>query len=245
MPQLEELVTVNEGEGPIVVIGAWEGDDRMNIPSNWTFEKKEIAESFDRHVREQLPWYDLATNAVAHIARHYLPEFGRCYDVGASTGNIGLALESIILERQIEFIPIEKAADMALVYKGPQKGRLIVGDARNVEYEDADCIICFLTLMFLPQADRKDLIHKMRRALKPGGALIIFDKTEAAGGYPGTVLWRLALAGKVAADVPPSEIVAKELSLGGVQRPIADWEIPTDAVSFFQFGEFRGWILEA
>ena len=58
-----------------------------------------VARGFDRHVREQLPWYDLATNAILHVARHYIPQDGLVYDFGASTGNIGRALAPILKER--------------------------------------------------------------------------------------------------------------------------------------------------
>ena len=30
----------------------------MKVPKIWTFENKEVANDFDNHVREQLPWYD-------------------------------------------------------------------------------------------------------------------------------------------------------------------------------------------
>ena len=56
----------------------------MDIPREWTFENTDVASGFDRHVREQLPWYDLVTGAVAHIARHYIPKDGLVYDIGAS-----------------------------------------------------------------------------------------------------------------------------------------------------------------
>jgi len=48
----------------------------MKIPSNWTFKSKDVAEHFDAHVREQLPFYDLVTDTIVHIARHYLPNNG-------------------------------------------------------------------------------------------------------------------------------------------------------------------------
>ena len=54
---------------------------------------------------------------------------------------------------------------------------------------------------------------------------------------------RLALAGKLSAGVEADEIIAKELSLGGIQRPI-DPEILGDAVEWFRFGDFAGWIIE-
>ena len=54
----------------------------MEIPRDWTFQNKEVADKFDYHVREQLPWYEIATGLVAHIVRHYLPENGLMYDIG-------------------------------------------------------------------------------------------------------------------------------------------------------------------
>lgn len=44
----------------------------MKIPREWTFENTSVASAFDKHVREQLPWYDMVTGALAHIARHYI-----------------------------------------------------------------------------------------------------------------------------------------------------------------------------
>ena len=67
----------------------------MQIPSNWTFEDSDVAKNFNKHVREQLPFYDLVTNAISHIARHYVPENGLVYDVGASTGNIGKSITEL------------------------------------------------------------------------------------------------------------------------------------------------------
>ena len=71
----------------------------MQIPSNWTFEDNDVAKNFNKHVREQLPFYDLATNAISHIARHYVPEDGLVYDVGASTGNIGKSITKLLKEK--------------------------------------------------------------------------------------------------------------------------------------------------
>jgi tRNA (cmo5U34)-methyltransferase len=66
--------------------------DGLKIPTDWTFKNADVAAGFDDHVREQLPWYDIATASVAHVIRHYLPDGGLMYDIGASTGNIGRAV---------------------------------------------------------------------------------------------------------------------------------------------------------
>lgn len=69
------------------------------------------------------------------------------------------------------------------------------------------------------------------------------DKLVSIGGYLGTVLSRLTLAGKKASGVPGDEIIEKELSLSGIQRPIQQTEIPENH-RVFQFGEFFGAVIE-
>ena len=64
-------------DGGFDVVCPQPGADRMVVPENWTFESKEVADHFDEHVREQLPWYDLATQGgssrgpALHAARRY------------------------------------------------------------------------------------------------------------------------------------------------------------------------------
>lgn len=214
----------------------------MDIPRNWTFENAAIATGFDRHVREQLPWYDLVTGSIAHIARHYIPHGGLVYDIGAATGNIGRALQPILADRQAHLISIESSHEMAAHYSGP--GTLLTIDAMQAEYQPFDFAVLFLVLMFLPIEQRPRLLSILRKFLKPGGAILIFDKCEAGSGYLATVLWRLTLAGKLSAQVSPQEIIAKELSLAGIQRPLRPDEVTCGATPYFQFGEFRGWIIE-
>lgn len=214
----------------------------MQIPHTWSFKSDEIAEGFNSHVREQLPWYDLTTGVIAHVARHYIPNGGRVYDIGASTGNVGRALQQTLSERNAEFIAIENSKQMASMYEGP--GTLHIADAEAFDFKPFDLAVCFLTLMFIPPSQRSGLIARLRSQIRPGGALLVFDKCEAASGYVATVLWRLALAGKVSSGVCSDEIIAKELSLSGVQRPLKVSELHP-ATEIFRFGDFAGWIIES
>ena len=217
----------------------------MDIPRDWTFERASVAGAFDAHVREQLPWYDLTTGAVAHIARHYIPRGGLVYDIGASTGNMGRAIEATLNDRDARLVAIEASDAMCKLYDGPQAGRLVNADALTFEYEPFDLAICYLVLMFMPVAERAAFVRRLAATTRPGGALVIVDKVRAEAGYAATVLWRMTLAGKLAAGTDASEIVAKELSLCGVQRPLDRSELPNGAVEWFRFGEFAGWLIEA
>jgi tRNA (cmo5U34)-methyltransferase len=218
-------------------------DSGFAIPSNWTFRDDAVAAGFERHVREQLPWYEIATGAVAHVARHYIPENGLVYDLGASTGNIGRALAPTLAARNAELVAVEASQQMAANYDGP--GSVLVERIETLIFQPFDVAIAFLTLMFVPIAERSGLIARLGGMMREGGAIIIVDKCAAAAGYAGTVLWRLALAGKMAAGVDPAEIVAKELSLMGVQRPFdpAMLDLAGRSIEFLRFGEFAGWLV--
>ena len=214
----------------------------MEIPTNWTFKNKGVAKEFDTHVRESLPWYDLVSGAVAHTVRHYLPENGLMYDIGASTGNIGKLLDESLTARKAQLISIENAPEMAEHFEA--QGKLEIADCTTYDYQPFDVATIFLVLMFLTMEQRQSLIDNLINKCRKGGAIIIVDKIEAKANYIGTINRRLTLAGKVATGVSPEQIIAKELSLAGIQRQLQDNELPTTAEQFFRLGEFAGWIIE-
>ena len=214
----------------------------MEIPTNWTFKNKGVAKEFDTHVRESLPWYDLVSGAVAHTVRHYLPENGVMYDIGASTGNIGKLLDESLTARKAKLISIENAAEMAEHFEA--QGTLEIADCTTYDYQPFDVATIFLVLMFLTMEQRQNLVANLIAKCNKGGAIIIVDKIETKANYIGTINRRLTLAGKVATGVSPEQIIAKELSLAGIQRPLQANELPEIAEQFFRFGEFAGWIIE-
>jgi len=215
----------------------------LEIPRHWTFRSRAVARHFDRHVRDSLPWYDLATNAVAHFGRHYIPRSGVVYDIGASTGNIGLALRDTLDQRGARLLAIEESREMADRYQGPPE--LVVADAVTFEYEPFDFAVLFLVLMFLPVDTRAAFLRRLQGLTKSGGALLIVDKIQMPPGYVGTAFSRLTLQQKLAVGARPDDILRKELSLAGYQRPLDPATMPDSARTFFQVGEFVGWILAA
>lgn len=214
---------------------------KMPKEGQWTFEDQSVAECFDDHVREQLPWYDFATDMVAHFVRHYLPNNGVLYDIGASTGNISKSLSDIILHRNAKVIPIEPSEEMAKQYNG--LGKVIMEKAEEHIFQEYDVAVLFLTVMFIPVADRKQFFDNLISKCKEGGCIIFFDKTAEHSGYLSTVVNRLTISGKVKGGAKPEDIINKELSLSGCQRPIDNYG-HLGAKLIFRFGDFAGWIIE-
>lgn len=216
----------------------------MKIPSRWTFNDRNVAKNFTSHVKEQLPWYPMVTSAVAHIVEAYLPENGLMYDIGASNGNIGRACAATIVAREAEIVGIEPSMEMISEYAAP--GVLHHSTAEAYKYKPFDVAVLMLTMMFVKPSERYGLLHNLRHAMRKGGVIIVVDKIDPHAGYFGTVMRRLVWKAKLDYGANPSQVLRKEMSLNGVQRPTSDefWGTINGARKWFQFGEFAGYVIE-
>ena len=212
----------------------------MSGTKHWSFEDSDIADTFDDHVRTQLPWYDLVTTFITGIIENYLPDSGVLYDIGASTGNITKSCGSLITERDATAISLESSGRMCKAWNGV--GILQHADAASYDYEPFDVAICFLTAMFMSVSQRRIFFDNLHKAKKDGGVIVLVDKFCDWEGYEGTVFRRITMLFKLENGQTPEQVLEKELSLAGVQRPMTKNEIDT-SVQFFQMGEFRGYLL--
>lgn len=211
--------------------------------ADWTFDTPSVADAFDSHVREQLPWYDLVTQAIVQIGRHYIGRHGLVYDIGASTGNIGRALAGVLEDRCADLVAIESAPEMVARYAGG--GTIKCERAEAFDYEPFDFAVCMLALMFLRPGDVPVLLDRLTTRVRHGGAIVIVERTLPPAGYLSIVTSRLTLAAKATMGASADQIVAKELSLAGVQRPLdAQLLAVYGAVEWFRFGDFAGFVLE-
>ena len=215
----------------------------FTAPLTWTFESDKIAGAFDDHVREQLPWYDIATFATRILGTHYLPRGGRAYDIGAGNGNMARAFAEEIAARDIDWTSIESSPNMAKAWNAP--GRLLVADCCDVPYSHADLVTSFLTLVFIPPARRNQLIAEIIGHLRPGGAFICVERMIPDAGYPSLACARLTLAQKAKQGARPEDIYAKEMSLIGIQRRLGP-KLSSIATHYewFRLGPFAGFIFE-
>lgn len=210
--------------------------------NDWTFETKEIAKGFSKHVNQHLPWYPLATNLIKCIVENYVPNGGTLYDIGASRGNITRELTTLIKSRDVKAISFEVSKDMIEEFEG-------VGEIFELDVEELDgCFdvaVCFLTLMFNSVEKRARILKNLLSQVRDGGCIVIVEKFDIEdGGYASTVQRRMTMRQKLDCGVDAEEIIDKELSLTGVQRPLRIEEIDGFKYSeFFRVGEFRGFIL--
>lgn len=220
----------------------------MNIPEHWTFHSPEVANRFEEHVREQLPWYDMVADAVAYIVRNYLTQHQRVVDIGASTGNMINKLMPLLIEREAYVTAIEDSAPMIDVleerFKNHHNVTVEHADVVTAQLDPAQVHIMFLTMMFIPVHLRATLITRLIANTRKGGVIIIVDKVADHSGYFATVIKRLGMHWKINQGAKLEDVAKKEMSLAGVQIPFDPAMIP-DAKQFFRMGEFAGWVIEA
>ena len=214
---------------------------------SWTFETQEIANTFDNHVREQLPWYDMVTESVSYIIKNYLSENDTVVDIGASTGNMIEKILPFVQERSCYITAIEKSETMFEKLKNKYANEscieLVYEDVMDIQLPKAKVYILFLTLMFIPVQQRAKLMQTIRNKCEEGGVIIIVDKVCNHFGYFSTVLKRMTMHFKLLQGAKPEDVLIKEMSLAGVQIPI-DISLLGDAKEFFRMGEFAGWVIE-
>lgn len=212
---------------------------------DFTFQTKEVAEEFETHVREQLPWYEQVKHIIVYIVRSYVNRNGLIYDIGCSTGNIARSLEKTITKRNVKLIGIDSSKEMLSLC--PAIIETYCGDALTYEYKEYDIAILFLVGMFFDSNKRKDFLEKLYRTKKRNGVMIIVDKFAASdsesNGYFSTVMNRFNMLLKLENKLGAEEILNKELSLSGIQIPLQYEELPGKPIEFFRMGEFRGFVI--
>ena len=223
-------------------------DEKYTPPEDtghWSFDNKKLSETFISHVNEQLPWYGMVTDGIRNIVTHYLPEEGSVIDIGCATGNTLLEIGSILKHRGAKYVGYEKSLPMAQLasrYIEGLRATIVNEDFCDTKIEAFDVAIANLTLMFMSYEKRTLVINDLLKAKRPGGVIITVDRMEQEFGNFGTCMNRLVFEQKIKNGATFDEVCKKDLSLAGVQRPLSEEEIPPEAISWFQFGPFVGWV---
>jgi tRNA (cmo5U34)-methyltransferase len=216
----------------------------LNKDNDFTFSG--IANEFNRHVTEQLPWYNMIKGIVSFIIRSYVNKNGLIYDIGCSTGNIIKEIENIIKERNVEVIAIDTEKEMLDLYPDIGVKKCIDCMSPSCEYEPFDVSLLFLTCQFLESNKRKDFLYNLYSKKKKNGIMIVVDKfiSKKNDGYFSGIMNRFNLLLKLKNNLNASDILNKELSLSGIQIPLHCNELPGKKTEFFRIGDFRGYVIK-
>ncbi|TDD64349.1 methyltransferase domain-containing protein, partial [Jiangella aurantiaca] len=191
----------------------------------WTFAG-DVPRVFGDHVRHSVPLYDIGHDLVCDLATSFLGRDGRGvgYELGCATGELlhRLATHSPV-HAAARWIGVDREEGMTTAARERCAGlgnvELVHGDLTTLDYEACDFVVAYLTLHFIPIDQRVPVIRRLHDALRPGGALFLFEKVLAANAQLEDLFTTLHYRWKRGAGLSPEEILNKKDSLVGILKP--------------------------
>lgn len=149
----------------------------------FSFNEK-VTRVFDDMLNRSVPLYRESIKQQAQLAeKYYIPET-RIYDLGCSNGNLGLQVLKQMKNRSFTMVGVDSSIPMIDTYaerlkdsEGRSNVHLVCGLLENLLIENASVVLINLTLQFLAPDKRDDLISTIYKGLKPGGLLLLTEKT--------------------------------------------------------------------
>ena len=195
-------------------------DKKINSKrSNWKFDKN-VANSFDDHVKKSVPFYEISHEVIAGLSDFFLKENSVCYDLGSSTGNLLNKLHKRHQGKKIKFIGLDNSLPMVKKAKKKfKKIKFLQDDVSKIKTKKNDLTLSLYTLQFIPPKKRQLLVNKIYNSLEWGGAFVLFEKIRGSDARFQDILNFLYFDFKAKNGLSPSEILNKEISLRGVMEP--------------------------
>ncbi len=154
-----------------------------SVPEDFAFSEH-VVEVFDDMLDRSVPFYREVIKATAHLLDAYLSPQDRVVDLGCATGTTLLELARLFITKELQFLGIdnspamlEKARLKAELYSKKDTLHFQEGDITKVECPETGAFILNYTLQFVRPMKREELIKRLHANLRPGGLLILSEKT--------------------------------------------------------------------
>lgn len=162
-------------------------EDRIYASENaddGSFEFNEaVAAVFPDMLKRSIPGYAATIAAIGAIARQFVSNESRCYDLGCSLGAATLAMRQNISGRDSRILSIDNSSAMIKRCRKTVEDDdssvpvdVIAGDVRELKIENASMVVMNYTLQFLPIADRDPMIAKIFAGMNKGGVFVLSEK---------------------------------------------------------------------
>ena len=188
----------------------------MYNPYKWEFNK-EVAECFDRHVKQSVFKYDDFHNNIIKISNFFITNNTNILDVGTSTGELLMKLPYNDTCRYIG-IDTQEAMINKAQEKLEDKYELQVGDILDYKITNCSFIVMMLVLQFIKEKDKQTALQNIYNSLNKGGAFVLVDKVKTSVLDIHDMYNDLYYDFKRENGLTDTEIIDKNVSLRGVQK---------------------------
>ena len=162
-------------------------EDRIYASENaddGAFEFNEaVAAVFPDMLKRSIPGYAASIAGIGTIARQFVTEESRCYDLGCSLGAATLAMRQSISGRDCRILSIDNSSAMIRrcrkIINDDESSipvDVIAGDVREMKIENASMVVMNYTMQFLPVDDRDQIVEKIFSGMNKGGVFVLSEK---------------------------------------------------------------------
>ena len=232
------------------------GNKIKKFNSDWNF-KGNVSKNFDKHILRSVPLYRETHKLYLYLSDFFIEENTNIYDIGCSTGTFLNLLHSRHHKNdkfnKINIYGLDEVKEMINFCKKKHKKKKInflQKSANKINYKNCSIISAFYTIQFIQPSKRQDLINKIFKGLKWGGAFFMVEKVRAPDARFQDIMNQVYVDYKLAQGFSSSEIVNKSRSLKGVLEPFsskANIDMLKragfkDVLSVFKYGFFEGFL---
>jgi tRNA (cmo5U34)-methyltransferase len=229
------------------------GDGISAKNAAWTFDGKEVAHSFDTHVKKSVPLYKEGQEMIVRMSDFFIDEFSNIFDIGCSTGVLTRKLSKRHAHKSAKVIGIDTSAEMIKIARESTKEikcEYLIEDAAEVEMHGSDLITAYYTVQFVRPHKRQQLIDKIYADLRWGGAFFMFEKVRACDARFQDIISTTYIEYKQGQGYSDEEILGKQMSLKGILEPFStegNIEMLTragfkDITTIFKYAPFEGFL---
>ena len=164
------------------------------LPTAFAFDDQ-VASVFEDMINRSVPGYSTIISMIGVLAERYCGAGSTIYDLGASLGGASFAVAQQLPHDDYRIIAIDNSEAMTsrLSTKLAALGEIDSGgsgaketsriecrheDLRDSKIEDASMVILNFTLQFIEPAAREALMRKIYDGMRPGGLLVISEKSK-------------------------------------------------------------------
>ncbi|MCH2206449.1 MAG: carboxy-S-adenosyl-L-methionine synthase CmoA [Lentisphaerales bacterium] len=142
-----------------------------------------VATVFDDMATRCIPNYKEVIHLTSQVADKFVPENGRVYDLGCSTGSTLIYMSKQLKNKAVKLTGYDPAE--AMLKKANEKAASFTyshdilfteGAAENADISKANLVIMNYTLQFVDKEKRPELLQKIYNNIEKGGIFILSEK---------------------------------------------------------------------
>ena len=192
------------------------------INKSWAFNKN-VSLSFDEHVRQSIPFYDVFQKDIAKISEWFLKDNSVAYDLGCSQGLTIKNISKLNIDTNVRINAIDDSKYMIkfakLNLKNIKKNikvNFICGDVNKIKFEKSNLIYSILLMPFIDKKKQISLLKKSYKSLEVGGGFICVNKINSNNSDFQDIFNQLYFDFKLTKKLNEKEILKKAKSLRSV-----------------------------